>query len=327
MGSVVTSAGDNQFPIKRLSLMSALIATSTVGLLLSVAYLFFSNSEPNLRVPVIVILLTLLTLAMPVFRLYCMPNKTPACKVPDGQFDKSTIEPGNRNHDVELIEKPSRPEQGALDSTVTPAYLLNAAVGKIDQADKLTDAINDATLDTVDLRAADFDSPTSLTPDSEDEFNQLRRRLGREFAKRKETEKHLQITRKAMCRLEGDLAAETAKRESIESRYGIIRKNLIDTRHELRRSHAARAKALGTANESIAFARQSVEIRAQLESELIKAQQTLSSRHSIMSNLIQTLEEEKGLTQLDIHSLAKKVLGHKIAGQGKRSESISLTDE
>ena len=82
-----------------------------------------------------------------------------------------------------------------------------------------------------------------------------------------------------------------------------LRKDLITAKHEVRQHVAARAKALSTANKAIAFARQTIELRARLEIELAGVRDTLENRQFTISRLIQRLESEQRLSDDELLSL------------------------
>ena len=172
--------------------------------------------------------------------------------------------------------------------------------------------------------------------------DELQTRLDAEIALREETEQHLRITRKglsvleaetrnhaiekadALIELEEQLAAsigqaadasteaiaERARRIEIEHRVVELKKKMVKAKQEIRRGAAARATALSTANKSIAFARQSVQIRARLENELQEAHSTLDNRQHTISSLIRALEKEKRKTQDEVTSMARQLVLH-----------------
>ncbi len=82
-----------------------------------------------------------------------------------------------------------------------------------------------------------------------------------------------------------------------------LRKDLVTARHEVRKHVAARAKALSTANKAIAFARQTIELRARLETELAGVRDTLENRQFTIARLIQRLESEQRLSDDELSSL------------------------
>lgn len=177
-------------------------------------------------------------------------------------------------------------------------------------------------------------------PQDHAENRALRRELTTERTLREETEQHLRITRKALSVLESntrhqsnteadiiiDLEEKLAKsietaadneteateqktrRLEIEQDVADIKRRMVKAKQEIRRSAAARAKALSTANQSIAFARQSVQIRTRLESELDEAQETINNRQKTVSSLIKALEKEKRKTQLEVSSMARQLV-------------------
>ena len=164
-----------------------------------------------------------------------------------------------------------------------------------------------------------------------------------ETSLREETEKHLRITRKALAVLEATtrnataaparrpeeqtdleerlaeslatIAAletnamqEKAKRLESERQALELKQKVINAKREIRRGAAARAKALSTANKSIAFARQSVQIRTRLESKLEKAYDAIDIRQKTISSLVSRLDKEKRRTREEIGSVAKQLV-------------------
>lgn len=170
------------------------------------------------------------------------------------------------------------------------------------------------------------------------ETQTLKQALKDENTLRKETERHLRITRKALAKLESQtrdnesrksdsiieledqLAAsitqqselermaiiEKSRRIALETNVVSLKQSLVRVKHDVRRGIAARAKALSTANKSIAFARQAIQTRARLESELAQAQYTIDDRQATVSSLIRALEDEKRKTDDYIASKAKQ---------------------
>ncbi|MFK8076264.1 MAG: hypothetical protein AB8B84_06740 [Granulosicoccus sp.] len=146
--------------------------------------------------------------------------------------------------------------------------------------------------------------------------------LGRKRSKTSSTPSHMQpeqqdkasfstgavieFTDHQLKRLEGsstqelDITLEPAKNEDLEATIRQLRKDLVSAKHEVRSHVAARANALSTANKSIAFARQSIELRAQLENELANARETLAVRQSTIVRLIQRLETEQRLSDKEL---------------------------
>ena len=179
----------------------------------------------------------------------------------------------------------------------------------------------------------------------------LQARLLDEKNSHEETAKHLRITRKALSLLEAEsrgyesakadsvikleeqLAAsiemrskfesqaieEKNQRAKIESDLVTLKQNLVQAKREIRRSAATRAKALSTANKSVAFARQAVEIRSQLEAELEESRNKLKNRQTTISSLIRELEREKNRTQDELSQMAQQLVLHEKQTKARRS--------
>ena len=92
--------------------------------------------------------------------------------------------------------------------------------------------------------------------------------------------------------------------EELEASVANLKRELVKAKHETRLHIAARAKALSTANKSVAFARQSVELRGRLEAELDTAHIALANRQSTITSLIGKLERERRLTAEELQELA-----------------------
>lgn len=199
-----------------------------------------------------------------------------------------------------------------------------------------------------------------LMKEQSSEIAALQQALQHENTLREETEKHLRITRKALATMESETrdyesrkadsiialedqlaqsitlqseferlaTTEKSRRIDLETTVVHLKQDLVKVKHDVRRSIAARAKALSTANKSIAFARQAVQTRARLESELEAAQQALDNRQATVSSLIRALEDEKGRTEDDIASLAKQyVLREKQMQARKSLEQVARSVE
>lgn len=179
----------------------------------------------------------------------------------------------------------------------------------------------------------------------------LSAKLAAEKALRKQTENHLRITRKALSTLEaqtrdkalGEVEAlqdveekladsiasatdletqilhERNKRLEAEQRVVEMKQKIMKARQKLKHSAAARARALGTANKSVAFARQSVQIRGRLEADLEKANVKLVSHKRTINSLVRALEKEKRRSKDDIASAAKQLLLHERQMTARRS--------
>lgn len=188
----------------------------------------------------------------------------------------------------------------------------------------------------------------------------LQDRLSAEIALRQETEQHLRITRKALSVLEAetrhhsidkadalieleeqlassieqatdaatDAMNERTRRIEMEQTLVELKRKMVKAKQEIRRSASARASALSTANKSIAFARQSVQIRGRLENELKDAHATINNRQKTISSLIRALEKEKRKTQSEVTSLAQQlILQEKQASARRTLEEVARSVE
>ena len=168
----------------------------------------------------------------------------------------------------------------------------------------------------------------------------LQNELAKEREVRQETERHLRITRKALSVSSMDsmkqelsepqkapmgnsnfshhtLNHQTTQRSStnntlfsqddFELTVANLKRELVKAKQEVRLHVAARAKALSTANKSVAFARQSIELRARLETELDVAHSALANRQTTITSLISRLERERRLTDDELAALAHNV--------------------
>lgn len=175
--------------------------------------------------------------------------------------------------------------------------------------------------------------------DSFAEIAALRQTLTEEMTLRTEAETHLRVTRKALCELETEsrhhesskasaligleeelenriretAAAEArasrheAEQVAVETQVLNLKQDLLQAKREVRRSTAARAKALGTANKAVAFARQSVQARARAEAKLREAEDSLANRQETISSLINALEKEKRRTEEEVSAIARQM--------------------
>ncbi|MFT5894334.1 MAG: hypothetical protein ACI8VW_001203 [bacterium] len=139
----------------------------------------------------------------------------------------------------------------------------------------------------------------------------LQTELEKEKELRQETERHLRITRKAlstMHKMTPGSAEEHAplipRQNDFELVVANLKRELVKARQEIRLHISARAKALSTANRSVAFARQSIELRARLETELETAHSALANRQTTITSLISRLERERRLTDDELASLS-----------------------
>ena len=183
----------------------------------------------------------------------------------------------------------------------------------------------------------------------------LKNELAKEREVRQETERHLRITRKALSVSSMDamkkelselqktptgnsnfshhtLNHQTAQRSStgnplysqddFELTVANLKRELVKAKQEVRLHVAARAKALSTANKSVAFARQSIELRARLETELEVAHSALANRQTTITSLISRLERERRLTDDELAALAHNAaVNDPTTGAGVSSQS------
>jgi len=156
------------------------------------------------------------------------------------------------------------------------------------------------------------------TPTTSNAILELENKLEKEKALREETELHLRITRKALSVAQNnftatpeDVTSQTVlpakQAETLELNVATLQRELVQAKREIRLHVAARAKALSTANKSVAFARQSIELRARLETELDSAHAALSVKQSTIGSLINRLEHERRLTDDELAALAQNV--------------------
>lgn len=245
--------------------------------------------------------------------------------------------------DVSLGHKPtSAPE-------ISLAYLETAEINQLSH-DSTQEAMNDS-----DTSLTHLEEKVTLRVDVE-----LEEKLREETKTRVETEKHLRITRKALsvleastrvipedttelvieleesfakslenaATLEAKVISEQTQRMKLEQKSTSMKQRLVSAKTEIRRSAAARAKALGTANKSIAFARQSVNVRERLENDLNDAQATLKNQQKTISSLIRALEKEKNRTQEEISSTARQLVLHEKQVRTRRSvEAVARSVE
>ncbi len=169
---------------------------------------------------------------------------------------------------------------------------------------------------------------------------ELKRSLEAESQLRTHTETHLRITRKALKNLEGDTRSfETDKADALleieeqleahvkqsaaavahanreeslriatETTIVNMKQDLLSAKRELRRNTEARAKALSTANKSVAFARQSVQTRTRVEARIKQLESRLKLSQETVSSLIAALDKEKARTQNDVTEMAKELI-------------------
>lgn len=142
-------------------------------------------------------------------------------------------------------------------------------------------------------------------------IGRLSQELEVEKEQRLEAEHHLRIVRKALAKLhqmKPSTAEEydilLARQENHEITTTKLKRDLVNAKQEIRMHVAARAKALSTANKSVAFARQNIDLRARLETELETAHSALSQKHMTIASLIKRLERERRLTDDELKALS-----------------------
>lgn len=188
------------------------------------------------------------------------------------------------------------------------------------------------------------------------EMKRLRESLEEESRVRKELETHLRITRKGLAELDSEsrefesqkamaltqmeqeleekvkrtAAAEArAEREatksaSLESELVLLRQDTLKATKDSRESVEARARALSTANKATTIARQAMDIRSRLETQVHDAESELDSKQQTISSLIGALEKEKARTQDQVTSMAKQLILHEKQLQARRTlEEVS----
>ncbi len=185
---------------------------------------------------------------------------------------------------------------------------------------------------------------------------ELQEKLDAEIKTRKELETHLRITRNGLGALESESRAyesdkaaalmkmeqeleekikrtssaearaerEAAKVVELENEMVQLREDSLRAVNESRVSVEARAKALSTANKATTFARQAMQIRSRLETQLNEAHAEIDNKQSTISSLIKALEKEKSRTQEEVASLAKQLRLHEKQLQARRTlEEVS----
>jgi len=190
------------------------------------------------------------------------------------------------------------------------------------------------------------------------EIIRLRNELETEIDFRSELETHLRITRKGLGALESEsrefelnkasalikiereledkikrLSAaearadrEMSKRAELENEMLLLREDTLKAANDCRVSTEARASALNTANKATTFARQAMQIRARLESQLSDVKEELENKQATISSLIKALEKEKSRTQEDVTLMAKQLRLQEKQLQARRTlEKVSRT--
>ena len=190
------------------------------------------------------------------------------------------------------------------------------------------------------LRTEQLQEQSSINSELSNEVTTLKQALDAETQLRTHTETHLRITRKALKNLEGDTRSfETDKADALmeveeqleahvketsaamaqanreenlritaETAIVNMKQDLLSAKRELRRNTEARAKALSTANKSVAFARQSVQSRTRAEARIKQLESRLKLSQETVSSLIAALDKEKARTQNDVTEMAKELI-------------------
>lgn len=178
-----------------------------------------------------------------------------------------------------------------------------------------------------------------------------RRALEQERQLREQTEKHLQVTRRALysldaasredeneradslIALETELEAhvrrssaaearathEECERVRAETNASRLKSEVLRLRSDLRRGAEARARAVATAGKSVAFARRTLQARASLEDRLRETEEALANRQETISSLIRALESEKERTEEMVCSRARQLVLHERQTRERRS--------
>jgi len=226
---------------------------------------------------------------------------------------------------------------------VSPAYLTALHIDHMND-EAQGEAVNDPVKQWKNLRREFHDAgkPDGVTAHAA---------LADEIALREETEKHLRITRKALSVLESQtrnhsidkadalIELEEKLARTIESAIGFetaavqekslrteiedtvveLKHRMVKAKQEIRHGAASRAKALSTANKSIALARQSMHVRARLETELNAAKVLLGNRQKTICSLVRALEKEKRKTHEKATVMARQLVLQEQQIEARRS--------
>lgn len=120
-------------------------------------------------------------------------------------------------------------------------------------------------------------------------------------------EEELENRIREIAAAEARASRHEAEQVAVETQVLNLKQDLLQAKREVRRSTAARAKALGTANKAVAFARQSVQARARAEAKLREAEDSLANRQETISSLINALEKEKRRTEEEVSAIARQM--------------------
>ena len=117
---------------------------------------------------------------------------------------------------------------------------------------------------------------------------------------------------------------EADKCAALENEVVLLRQDTLKATKDSRESIEARARALSTANKATTFARQAMEIRTRLETQLHDAEEELDNKQKTISSLIKALEKEKARTKEQVDSMAKQLILHEKQLQARRTlEEVS----
>ncbi len=198
---------------------------------------------------------------------------------------------------------------------------------------------------------SEIEALKALVQSTREEADTLQRQLEAEIAEREKVEVHLRITRKGLAELESEskkfesektealtklenllqekevrtskaeahAQREADKAAALESDILNLRKEALNAATENRASTEARARALSTANKATTFARQAVEVRAKLESQLKDKERMLETRQTTITSLINALDKEKARTKKDVANLAKQMVLEEKQLQARRT--------
>jgi len=138
------------------------------------------------------------------------------------------------------------------------------------------------------------------------------------------TEAELQDKTKRTAAAEARAEREASKWAALETEMVNLRQDTLKAQNESRTSTEARAQALSTANKATTFARQAMEQRSRLETQVHEAKSDLENKQQTISSLIKALEKEKARTKEDVASMAKQLVLHEKQLQARRTlEEVS----
>lgn len=238
----------------------------------------------------------------------------------------------NRNHTATAhqhsgVSESEGAKEGATGSEITVDAHQDSAIAQVDvlsrKSVRVRDVINNS--ENAEVLSPGRDSDQALSAETILRIN---------------TEKHLRITRKALSSLEaethinreshkklltevkGKLAQSVKESTALKAHVSYerartlkalntiarLKKKQVQFKQQIHKSTAARAKALSTANKTIGFARQSLQIRARLESELNDLQLTRKGQEKTINDLSRSLDREKRINQAEVEAMAKQLI-------------------